>query len=72
MILGRQLAGRLATVADQIADTFGRLAALHEEAANTRGHPRSVDARKRALLERRVERQERDAAEWFRSIASGG
>jgi hypothetical protein len=59
-------------MADQIADTFERLALIHEEVARTSEPVRAAEARNRAVLERSVERQERDAAQWFRSIESGG
>lgn len=58
-------------MAEQIADTFEHLALVHEEIASSRDFVKAAEARSRAELERSFERQERRAAEWFRSIESG-
>ncbi len=71
ILVGRELAARLAQEAEEIADTFDHLARLHEELAATDGHPLARGAAARAAGERALADQERASSVRFREIASG-
>ena len=69
--MGRELAAKLAVAADSIAATLDELAEVHLMLSVMEGHPLAEGANGRAVAERELADQERDAAEWFRSIAAG-